>query len=207
MLARLRHRAWHARNDTREVHDRLVRSHAAGAGSFLDVGCMWRIDGANSFAAEEAGAANVTALDIMGATAAFEERHRAVGSRVRFVQGDVNDPGIVEAHGVVWCSGVLYHVPDPLLTLRRLRELTLDRLLLATEVLPGRRRGAVFLPTRRDHPGAPDVAPDDAAGYAPWYWLPTAPAVRSMLAMTGFAVDDEAGLGPFHRVFSARAAG
>jgi SAM-dependent methyltransferase len=206
MLARLRHRAWHARNDTREVHDRLVRSHAAGAGSFLDVGCMWRIDGANSFAAEEAGAANVTALDIMGATAAFEERHRAVGSRVRFVQGDVNDPGIVEAHGVVWCSGVLYHVPDPLLTLRRLRALALDRLLLATEISPGRRGGAVFLPTRRDHPGAPEVAPPDASGYAPWYWLPTAPAVRSMLSTTGFEVDDEIGLGPFHRVFSAHAA-
>jgi SAM-dependent methyltransferase len=206
MLARLRHRAWHARNETRAVHDGLVRRHAAGGGSFLDVGCMWRIDGANAFAAEEAGASSVTALDVMGATAAFEARHRAAGSRVRFVQGDVNEPAVAEPHDVVWCSGVLYHVPDPLLTLRRLRELTLDRLLLATEVAAGRRRHAVFLPTRRDHPGAPEAAPADADGYAPWYWLASAPAVRAMLAIAGFVVDDEVGLGPFHRVFSARTA-
>jgi hypothetical protein len=194
---RLRH--YVGRHDTRAVHDRLVREHAAGADSFLDVGCMWRIDGANAFAAEEAGAASVTAMDVMDPTPAFEER--AAGSRVRFVQGDINDPRIVDAHEVVWCSGVLYHVPDPQLTVQRLQSVTQRRLLLATEILPARGRRAVYLPTRRDHPGAPDVAPDRPDGYAPWYWLPSPGAVRAMLALAGLTARNEIPIGPYHRVF------
>ena len=199
---RLRHRL--RRHDPRAAHDALVREHAAGAASFLDVGCMWRIDGANAFAAEASGATRVTALDVMGATPAFEERAR--GSKVRFVQGDVNDAGTVEAvgaHEIVWCSGVLYHVPDPLLTVRRLASLTGRRLLLATEVLPARGRRAVWLPTSRDHPGAPERAPASLGDYAPWYWLPSAAVVRSMLALAGLTVAREVGLGPYHRVFAA----
>ena len=197
---RLRHRL--GRHDARAAHDALVREHAAGAASFLDVGCMWRIDGANAFAAEQAGAAAVTAVDVMGPTAAFAERVR--GSRVRFVQGDVNDPELdVGPHEVVWCSGVLYHVPDPLLTVRRLAALTERRLLLATEVLPARGRRAAWLPTAREHPGAPAAAPSGLAGYAPWYWLPSPAAVRSMLALAGLRVAREVGIGPYHRVFAA----
>jgi hypothetical protein len=200
--ARLRHRL--GRHDARAVHDRLVREHAGGAASFLDVGCMWRIDGANAFAAEEAGAAEVTGLDVMGPTPAFSQRQR--DSAVRFVQGDVNDPalaGRLGRHEVVWCSGVLYHVPDPLLTVRRLAGLTARRLLLATEVVPARDRRAVWLPTGRDHPGAPDQAPSHLDDYAPWYWLPSPAAVRSMLELAGLNVVSETGLGPYHRIFAA----
>lgn len=202
IAARLRHRL--GRHDPRAVHDVLVREHAAGAASFLDVGCMWRIDGANAFAAEAAGAAAVTAVDVMGPTPAFAERVRE--SRVRFVQGDVNDPALAERvgpHEVVWCSGVLYHVPDPLLTVRRLAALTERRLLLATEVLPARGRRAAWLPTERDHPGAAAETPSSLGDYAPWYWLPSPASVRSMLGVAGLRVIHEVGVGPYHRVFAA----
>jgi SAM-dependent methyltransferase len=202
IAARLRHRL--ARHDTRAIHDRLVREHAATGGSFLDVGCMWRIDGANAFAAEEAGASAVTAIDVMEPTPAFLER--AAGSQVRFLQGDINDAETAERagqHDVVWCSGVLYHSPDPLLTLHRLRAVTGSRLLLATEVLPARGRTAVFSPTRRDHPGAPETLPAKASGYGPWYWLPSPAAVRAMLRLAGFRVEREVAIGPYHRVFAA----
>jgi SAM-dependent methyltransferase len=198
IAARLRHRL--GRHDPRPVHDRLVREHAVG-GSFLDVGCMWRIDGANAFAAEEAGAAAVTALDVMEPTPAFLQR--AAGSRVRFVHGDVNDAAIVEPHDIVWCSGVLYHCPDPQLTVQRLADLTARTLLLATEVLPARGSRAVYLPTRRDHPGAPEGAPTAAGGYGPWYWLPSPGAVRAMLGLAGLRVGREVAVGPYHRVFTA----
>jgi len=200
--ARLRHRL--GRPDPRAAHDALVREHAAGSASFLDVGCMWRIDGANAFAAEAAGAGRVTGVDVMGPTPAFEERQ--AGSKVRFVQGDVNDPELAERigrHEIVWCSGVLYHVPDPLLTVRRLAELTERRLLLATEVLPARGRRAAWLPTAADHPGAPAGEPERLEDYAPWYWLPSPAAVRSMLVVAGLCVTHEVGLGPYHRVFAA----
>ena len=202
IAARLRHRL--GRRDARTVHDRLVREHASGGGSFLDVGCMWRIDGANAFAAAEAGASAVTAVDLMDPTPAFLER--AAGSRVRFVQGDINDARTVDRagpHDVVWCSGVLYHCPDPLLTVQRLGAVTGRRLLLATEVLPARGRCAVFMPTRRDHPGAPEAVPPDAEGYAPWYWLPSPATVRALLGLAGLRAQRELAIGPYHRVFVA----
>jgi SAM-dependent methyltransferase len=202
IAARLRHRL--GRHDTRAVHDRLVREHACGGGSFLDVGCMWRIDGANAFAAEEAGASAVTAIDVMAPTPAFLER--AAGSQVRFLQGDINDAETgrrAGLHDVVWCSGVLYHAPDPLLTLHRLAAVTGRRLLLATEVLPVRGRRAIFAPTRRDHPGAPETLPTAAGGYGPWYWLPAPATVRAMLALAGFRLEREVAIGPYHRVFAA----
>src|SRR4051794_19232562 len=108
-------------------------SRFAGGRSFLDVGCMWSVHGALCFFAEEAGATEVTGLDVMAATPEFEAERERRGSGVRFVQGDVHDAGVVEPHDVVWCSGVLYHVPNPLLTLERLRALTRETLLLATE--------------------------------------------------------------------------
>ncbi len=58
---------------------------------------------------------------------------------MRFVRGDLHDPATVAEvgpHEVVWCSGVLYHAPNPVLTLQRLRELTTELLILQTMTLP-----------------------------------------------------------------------
>ncbi|HEX2086030.1 MAG TPA: class I SAM-dependent methyltransferase, partial [Solirubrobacteraceae bacterium] len=106
------------------MREQLVARHAPGA-SFADVGCMWKVHGAIAFAAERAGATRVTAVDVMPPTPQFEERRRR--SNVRFVQGDLHDPATMEEvgeHDVVWCAGVLYHAPHPLLTLERLRAIT-----------------------------------------------------------------------------------
>jgi hypothetical protein len=157
---------------------------------------MWTIDGALCFAAEEAGAASVTGVDVMAPTERFEAERRRRDSNVRFVQGDLHDPATVAEigrHDVVWCSGVLYHAPHPLLTLERLRELTGQTLLLATETVaetPGRRGTCVIAPGRDEHPNAePPAGPD--AGYGPWYWGISPSALRSMLALSGFAVVEE----------------
>ena len=184
------------------MREQLVAQHARGA-SFADVGAMWKVHGAIAFAAEAAGATSVTAVDVMPASAEFEAR-RAQGSKVRFVLGDLHDPATMEevgVHDVVWCSGVLYHAPHPLLTLERLRAITGRTLLLATEVLPLPGRFAAFAPAKWMHPGRP-MPFDPAKGYAPWWWLPTPGAVRAMLSATGFAVAEEHG-GRFHRTFVA----
>ena len=183
------------------MREQLVARHARGA-SFADVGAMWNVHGAIAFAAEAAGATKVTALDVMAPTPQFAERQR--GSSVRFVQGDLHDEATIRevgTHDVVWCSGVLYHAPHPLLTLQRLREITGRTLLLATEILPLPGRFAAFAPARWMHPGRP--MPFDATkGYAPWWWLPTAGAVRAMLGASGFTVVEEHGR-RFHRTFVA----
>jgi hypothetical protein len=187
--------------------EELIARHVRGR-SFVDVGCMWTIHGALCFAAEDAGAASVTGVDVMAPTERFEAELRRRDSKVRFVLGDLHDPATVAAvgrHDVVWCSGVLYHAPHPLLTLERLRELTGQTLLLATETVaetPGRRGTCVVAPGRDEHPNAaPPAGPN--AGYGPWYWGISPSALRSMLTLSGFAVVEEHRT-PFHVTVVAR---
>jgi hypothetical protein len=202
-VARVRAR-WGSATPPREE---LIARHVGGR-SFVDVGCMWTIHGALCFAAEDAGATTVTGVDVMAPTERFDAELRRRDSQVRFVQGDVHDPATVAAigrHDVVWCSGVLYHAPHPLLTLERLRELTGQTLLLATETVsetPGRPGTCIIAPGRDEHPNAePPAGPD--AGYGPWYWGISPSALRSMLTLSGFAVVEEWRT-PFHVTVAAR---
>jgi hypothetical protein len=179
--------------------EELVRRFAPGA-SFADVGAMWSVDGAIAFAAESCGATAVTAVDVMAPTPAYAAEHARRGSAVRFVRGDLHDPATVEAvgpHDVVWCSGLLYHAPNPLLSLERLRALTARTLLLATETVPevpGLRGACVFYPgADRTVFAAPgriglDGPFDPARGYENWWWGLTPSALRGMLAAADFEV-------------------
>jgi SAM-dependent methyltransferase len=201
----------------------LIRRHVPGR-SFLDVGCMWSVDGALAFLAEEVGATSVTGIDLMPPTGRYLEEHARRRSVVRFVLGDLHDePVAAEAgvHDVVWCSGVLYHAPNPLLTLVRLRALTGQLLILSTEALPelpGLAGGCVFYPgldaadravytavqgNRRVGVSEPF---DPARGYENWWWGITPSALRGMLTASGFEVDSISG-DPFHLVALARPAG
>jgi hypothetical protein len=187
--------------------EELIARHVAGR-SFVDVGCMWTIDGALCFAAEDAGAASVTGVDVMGASARFEAEVARRDSKVRFVQGDLHEQSTIDAvgtHDVVWCSGVLYHAPHPLLTLERLRAITAQTLLLATETVaetPGRRNTCIIAPGPAEHPNAePPAGP--GAGYGPWYWGITPSALHTMLKLSGFSVMEEFRT-PFHVTVVAR---
>jgi SAM-dependent methyltransferase len=178
----------------RPPREALIAAHVAGR-SFLDVGCMWSVDGALCFAAEAAGAARVTGVDVMPASPAFEAERARRGSGVRFVRGDLHDAATVAeagVHDVVWCSGVVYHAPHPLLTLQRLRELCGDVLLLASEVVrEGRRpRELVFAPDPGSHPAHTEPF-DPAGGYGPWWWGITPSALRAMTEAAGFRLEDE----------------
>lgn len=184
--------------------EELVARHVRGR-SFADMGCMWSVDGAIAFAAEAAGAREVTGVDVMEESAEFRAEHARRRSRVRFVRGDLHDPATAEAvgpHEVVWCSGVLYHAPHPLLTLERLRSLTTDTLILATETLPLRGTRCDFAPAPGTHPGLSEPFRPDA-GYVNWYWGMSPGAVRAMLEATGFAVVEEHRLA-FHTTVVAR---
>jgi len=171
----------------RPPRDELVARFAPGR-SFLDVGAIWSVHGAIAFAARDAGATRVTALDVMAPTPEFTRRQ----GDVRFVQGDLHDPETVAAageHDVVWCSGVLYHAPHPLLTLERLHALPGETLLLATETVRGRGRWATFAPDPGSHPAhAKPFDPRD--GYGNWWWAFTPSAVEAMVAASGFDVTE-----------------
>ena len=205
--ARIRRRRARGQPAATEPMD-VLRELAPGR-SVVDVGCMWSVDGAYCFAAEEAGASAVTGVDLMPASERFESEHARRGSTVRFVRGDVHDAAVARAigeHDLVWCAGVLYHAPSPVLTLQRLREICRERLVLRTATLPelaGAPGACVFYPAL-DARGRAAVAPAAGVGraiavtepfdpdeaYGNWWWGITPSALRGMLEAAGFAVDE-----------------
>jgi hypothetical protein len=116
-VARARmHQRWVLRHAA--PREELIRQYAPGR-SFADIGAMWNVHGQISFLAEECGATRVTAVDIMLPTTPYEEEHVRRASAVRFVRGDIHDCALTDeigVHHVVWCSGLLYHARNPLLT-------------------------------------------------------------------------------------------
>jgi methyltransferase family protein len=210
----------------------MIRQHAPGR-SFADVGAMWGIHGALSFLAEESGATSVTAVDMMPATEEFQARHAEQGSKIRFVNGDLHDPAVLEEvgkHDVVFCAGVLYHAPNPIHTLECLAQITGDTLLLLTAAIPeipGVENGCVFYPglspaSRKLHAPATEgprlgithpfqrkgsEREEHGAGksgtYDNWWWGITPSALGGMLEATGFEVLEMGGE-PFHARAVAR---
>jgi len=184
---------------------------------------MWSVDGAIAFHAEECGAGKVTAVDVMAPTEDFEAEHARRGSAVRFVRGDIHEPQLIEPHDVVWCSGVLYHAPNPLLTLERLRAITGELLIIATETVPevpGVAQACVFLPgmrarDRRVHaaarPGLEALGVstefDPKQSYGAWWWGISRSALHGMLRATGLEVVEEHGDALHATVLARPAAG
>jgi len=186
----------------------LVRQHAPGR-SFVDVGCMWGVNGEYSFVAEEAGATAVTGVDVFGPTPEFEEKRRERRSSVRFVLGDATRRETLETIGVadvVLCAGVLYHHPSPFDVLTALRRICCQTLILRTATIPeirGFTNGAIYYPLllhsqRRlwnlsslglgiqvgiTGPFEPE------AGYGNWFWGLTPSCLDALVQNAGFTVE------------------
>lgn len=206
LIERWRHQArGYVRGRPEDLWRELIARHARGK-TFTDVGCMWRVHGAYAFHALAVGATRVTGVDVDPATPEFHARNAEVGNAVRFVQGDLNDPAIETWAGrsdVVFCSGVLYHVPDPIFSLTQLRRICGEVLILTTATITERREphAAILLPFMTDAErerlgydsgGGSKVgldtpfAPD--RGYTNWFWLPTPSCVGAMAKLAGFTV-------------------
>jgi SAM-dependent methyltransferase len=207
--------------------DATLREHAPGH-SFVDVGAIWSVHGKTAFTAEELGATSVTAVDVSAPTPEYQAEHERRGSEVRFVRGDIHDPATIEKigpHDVVWCSGVLYHCPNPMHTIECLREVTLKKLVLITSSVPevpGVRNAGVFFPglsarERRAYDRAYDATgniraarlglstPFDAAeGFGNWFWGLSPSAIEAMLRAHGFSIEDTKTNGFHTRVVARR---
>jgi tRNA (mo5U34)-methyltransferase len=153
--------------------------------SVLDIGA-W--DGFFSFEAERRHAARVVATDHYAwhgtgwgtgrGKSGFELARAALNSRVEDVDADVMDlsPERVGTFDVVLFLGVLYHLPNPLLTLERVASVTADLLILETvvDMVGISRPAAAFYPGRELH--------DDPTNW----WGPNHAAVQGMLHSVGF---------------------
>lgn len=184
---------------------RWLDEHAVDR-SFVDIGTMWG-DRWGAFDAEDRGASSVTALDITPPTEACLAEQERRGTHVRFVTGDLHDPKVLEqvgVHDIVLCSGVLYHCPNPCLTLERLRSITSGYLLLGTltvQEVPGIPQTCVFYPELTDEQrlafaaaiygtGMGLTTPFDPAldYYGNFWWGISRSALRAMLKATGWEV-------------------
>jgi hypothetical protein len=186
-----------------------VRRCAPGR-SLVDIGCLWGVNGDYAFAAEAAGATQVTAVDVFGPTPEFERKQLERRSAVRFVLGDATDPDTIArvgVHDVVLCAGVLYHHPSPFDLLVALRQLCRTTLILRTATIPeidGLPHAAVFYPGLPAGPrglwrlaslgltyqaGISDEF-QPSQGYGNWFWGLTPSCVGAMLSVAGFRVDE-----------------
>ncbi len=201
-LARLFRKPTPRRPNGPELYRSLIARHAPGR-TFLDVGCMWAVNGAYAFHALASGATRVGGLDVEPASAEFLAENASRAGAVEFVQGDVNDPGIparLGAFDVVFCAGVLYHVPDPIHTLNQLRRLCRRVLILAVPGFDEQPIGqaAFFLPwmdaSSRERLSYPtgnakrglDTEFRPEKGYGNWFWAFTPSCVRAMARFAGF---------------------
>ncbi len=188
-----------------------IRMYAPGH-SFVDIGCMWGVNGEYAFVAEQAGATTVKGVDVFGPTPEFEARKQATGSSVEFILGDAGQPAIQERIGptdVVFCAGVLYHHPSPFDLLVALRQICRQTLILRTSTIPeisGLPNAAVYFPLLSDRDRqlwnlqslglkqqvgiTTRFEPDQ--GYGNWFWGLTPSCLTALLETAGFRVDHRA---------------
>ena len=186
--ARLR-RLLHLRPTVPDRYRELIARHVRRR-TFIDVGCMWGVHGAYAFHALDNGATQVTGVDLMSPSPEFVTRNLASAAAT------------LGTADVVFCAGVLYHVPNPLLTLEHLRRICAGTLLLGSATIPEQRQPqtAVFLPflaprarralSYRSADVKVGLDTDFVRGerYANWFWGLAPSAVEAMARAAGFEV-------------------
>jgi hypothetical protein len=204
--------------------DEVIASYVKG-GSFADVGGLWGLVNEKITVAVKAGCHTATMIDMtpMGHRFwnDFDERAKSAGvTEYRKLQGNLDDPALSDKAGTfdfVYCSGIIYHVPNPLYTLTRLHALTTRKLLLVSMTVPERvvtdvgdisfaGGRTVFLPAVDESTkeilaryfqalgiNLAGISDDQnpwtsLSAYGPWWWLWTPDTLSAMLRSTGFRV-------------------
>ncbi|MCE2485337.1 MAG: class I SAM-dependent methyltransferase [Desulfurellaceae bacterium] len=212
----------------RDVRDTYI-SQVVAEKSFADVGGLWGTTNEKVSVAHMHGARTLTMIDVSPEDSElwtlFEQRRRTLRlPTVECVSADILT--LVEADprpqfDVVHCSGVLYHMPEPMRFLRALRKITREALVLTSAVTATRVEGAkgilelpaaamLCIPALQGREREivqsywRGVVGDGAFGltrevvgwsfedFGPWWWLPTAEALRAMCEVAGFQHEDGA---------------
>lgn len=198
--------------------------------SFAEVGGLWGTVNEQVTVAARAGATATTMIDVAPAGGGedlwgkFRERAASLDvTDTTCIEGSIDDPETARRAGsfdVVSCSGVIYHCPEPLHTLRQLRAITRETLILGTATMPETVSGPAG--TVSVEPGAALLVPamtqsqlavlgewlrevggGTALGvnyplesdwalddYNAWWWFFTRDYVAAMLRLAGFEVEN-----------------
>lgn len=191
--------------------------------SFADVGGLWGTVGEKISVAHRYGASALTMIDVAPPPderwQLFDERRRGLEvPPVNCISGDV--VSLVENNScpqfdVVHCSGVLYHIPDPIRLVAALRKVAREYLIFCSVVTASKvesdegtlelpRAAALFVPALQTRERAilssywSRFVGDQALGitgpqpswqlddFSPWWWLPTMEALKAICAVAGF---------------------
>lgn len=125
--------------------DDILRAETPGL-AFADIGGLWGTVNEKVTVAAKAGAASVTMVDITPLNheiwQAFRDRcAEQQVSGVREVSGNIEDEAFADALGgfdITYCSGVIYHAPNPYRMLDCLRRITRKTLVLGSMTAPER---------------------------------------------------------------------
>lgn len=164
-----------------------IRQHVQGK-RVLD---LFSANGGFSFLAAQFGATEVVGVEYADdrvASSSLIAEVTGLSDRVRFICGDVFklNEYFSEPFDTVLCLGGLYHVPDPALLLKGIREVTGETLVLHTAMtlnLPG--NWAKF----HYRPAATAKEPLAQGGYGAWSFTPE--CIRQLLRHGGFSVLEE----------------
>jgi SAM-dependent methyltransferase len=198
-------------------------SQVVNGKSFADIGGLWGTANEKVSVAQRYGATALTMIDVLPSAdeewRLFEERMRELAiPAVNRISGDVM--ALVETNScpqfdVVHCSGVLYHIPDPLRLVAALRKITRDYLILCSVVTATKvesdhgalalpQAAAIFIPALQERERTilssywRQFVGDQALGitapqlswqlddFSPWWWLPTVDALKSICTVAGF---------------------
>jgi SAM-dependent methyltransferase len=206
-------RKWHLwrRHNIGSYHrlPEYIRNYVFPGASFVDIGCMWGVNGEYAFLAEEYGASVIKGVDVFGPTPEFEAKKRDRKSSVEFILGDGGNPDTIARVGVmdiVFCAGVLYHHPSPFDLLVALRRMCRKTLILRTSSIPeinGLPNAAVYYPmlNAKDRKlwnlsslglmrqvGITDSF-EPEQGYGNWFWGMTPSCLTSLLKTAGFQIE------------------
>lgn len=193
-----------------DPRDALIRLVVRGR-TFVDVGGLWGLYGEKVSVAHLAGAKQVFMADATPARDplwdGFQER---MHERRIFNAGMFDKPlDLLVGYrwDVVHCSGVLYHLPDPIAGLRQLHAITGQYCILGTVIAPDE-IGTVFvpslLPTTADivkawiRPvtasgaiGIHTVRPWTPGDYDPWWWIPSERDLAAWVEAVGFKIQEQ----------------
>ncbi len=186
-----------------------IKNYVSEGNSFVDIGCMWGVNGDYTFYAEQCGATIIKGVDVFGPTPEFEAKKKELNSSVEFILGDAGDPVTLKKIGVVdvvLCAGVLYHHPSPFDLLVALRRMCNKTLILRTSTIPeikGLPNAAVYYPMLKPEDrklwnlktlglmkqvGITEGFEADQ-GYGNWFWGMSPSCVRSLLETAGFEIE------------------
>jgi hypothetical protein len=203
------------------LYEPLIESSVRGL-SFADVGGLWNTENEMVSHAIKGGASRAAMIDMQPENnewwQKFDERCRQlrVSGYSKFV-GSIDDPHLLERTGrydFVHCSGVIYHCPNPVWTIRQLRAMTGRYLLLNSMTVPQRitntmgeiefgQGQCLFIPAADPKKRAvveehfSDIKlrlhdiqwwSGENPNYSPWWWLWSAETLAQMVESAGFRI-------------------